>query len=268
MSSNLLFPDLTYRIRKVVFNVYNQLGPIFREATYEKAMIIGLLKEVFQVDDQKSFPMLFKSYKIGYYIVDLLVDNKIILELKAVPILLPVHRAQIISYLKVTDLKLGLLINFGSLKAEIESFPNYNLAQGKKISNKEIELKNDLHFPELTDKVLDALFEVHHVLSPGFRTYIYRRAVRLELGWRRIPFCNIQKIQAKYLNEVVDEREIKLLIIDKKIGLLIVTEDSITELLKHRMWSYLMHFKLELGLVVNFNNMPLEFQFIFRKRQE
>lgn len=268
MGSNLLFPELTYQIRKVVFNIYNQLGPIFREATYEKAMIIGLRKEGFPVDDQKSFPMLFKSYKIGYYIVDLLVDNKIILELKAVPVLLPVHRAQIISYLKVTDIKLGLLINFGSVKADIESFPNYNLTQKKRISNKGIELKDNLHFTELTNKVLDTLFEVHHILGPGFRTYIYRRAVRVELGWRRIPFRNIQKIQAKYLNEVVDEREIKLLVIDNKIGLLIVTEDHITELLKHQMWSYLMHFKLELGLVVNFNNMPLEFQFIFRKRRE
>ena len=56
-------------------------------------MIVGLRKEGFQVDDQEPLSMLFKSYKIGYYIVDLLVDNKIILELKAVPVLLPVHRA-------------------------------------------------------------------------------------------------------------------------------------------------------------------------------
>ena len=265
MKRKLLYSELTYQIRKVIFDVYNRLGPIFKEATYEKAMIIGLCNIRIPVNDQVQFQLFYKSSQVGYYIADLLVDNKIILELKAVPTLLPVHRAQLISYLKVTDKKLGLLINFGDTRAVIETYPNVDLKKEGKGTNGEIKLKENLHFPDLTKNVLNAMFEIHHTLGPGFFPHVYRRSARIEFELREISFEIIKKIQAQYLDEIIDEREIRFLIIDDKLGLEIVTVNQITELQKHQMWSYLINFNLQLGLIVNFNSMPLEFQFIYRK---
>lgn len=92
--------------------VHRSLGPGFLESVYEEALAVELELLGISCERQKPIPVTYKSHPIGEHRLDFLVDSRLIVELKAVEKFLPIHRAQLISYLKAADLPLGLLINF------------------------------------------------------------------------------------------------------------------------------------------------------------
>lgn len=105
--------EISYQIRGAVFDVYNELGPGLMENVYEKAFIIELLNRGLQVENQVPIEVRYKGCDLGLqYRVDLLVSKQVIIELKSVEILLPVHYKQLITYLKLAQKPLGFLINF------------------------------------------------------------------------------------------------------------------------------------------------------------
>lgn len=116
------YHKLTRKIIKGYYEVYNELGTGFLESIYEKAMLM-VLKDDFDLDvvAQKPVKVQFRNRVVGNYQTDLLVQNKVLVELKAVSKLLPGHKAQLINYLKATDIELGLLMNFGD-KPEFKRF--------------------------------------------------------------------------------------------------------------------------------------------------
>ena len=114
-----LFKDLTSRIISGFYKVYNTLGFGFLEKVYENAFKIELEKIGFIVERQKPINVYYNEIPVGEYYADLIVDNKIILELKAVESLIKEHELQLINYLKATEMELGLLLNFGR-KPEIK----------------------------------------------------------------------------------------------------------------------------------------------------
>ena len=105
---------LTRKIIRAYYDVYNELGTGFLESVYEKAMFMVIRDDfVLDVVTQKAILVRFKNIVVGNYQADLLVEDKVIVELKDVYKLLPEHKAQLINYLKATDAELGLLMNFG-----------------------------------------------------------------------------------------------------------------------------------------------------------
>lgn len=107
--------DISYEIRGCIFTVFNKLGPGLLESAYEAALAYELKKKNLQISTQIGLPMIYESIKmdIGYRL-DILVENKVIIEIKSVENLLDVHHKQLITYLKLSGLKLGLLVNFNS----------------------------------------------------------------------------------------------------------------------------------------------------------
>ena len=107
--------EISYQIRGAVFDVYNELGPGLMENVYEKAFIIELLNRGLQVENQVPIEVRYKGCDLGLqYRLDLLVNKQVIIELKSVEILLPVHYKQLITYLKLAQKPLGFLINFNT----------------------------------------------------------------------------------------------------------------------------------------------------------
>lgn len=107
--------DISYKIRGAVFNVYNTLGPGLLESVYEAALKYELQKENIAVENQVAVPVFYDEVKLDLgFRIDLLVDNKVIIEIKSVELLAPVHHKQLLTYLKLTNKKLGLLINFNT----------------------------------------------------------------------------------------------------------------------------------------------------------
>ena len=104
---------LSYTIRGAIFNVYNKLGPGLLESAYEEALRIELEKVGCNVRTQVTLPMVYEGVTIpNAYRVDMLVDDKVIIEIKAATSLPEVFFAQLMTYLKLTGKKLGFLVNF------------------------------------------------------------------------------------------------------------------------------------------------------------
>lgn len=103
---------LTYQIIGAAIEVHRELGPKLLESIYEEALCIELYLRKLSYERQKMIELNYKGHKIGTFFVDIIVENSVIVELKSVANLAPVHEAQLISYLKLAGLRRGLFINF------------------------------------------------------------------------------------------------------------------------------------------------------------
>ena len=108
-----LHKNLSNKIIKAFYNVYNDLGYGFLEKVYENAMLLELRKMSLTCEKQKPIKVNYQNTIVGEYFADIIVDNKIILELKAAENLCLEHELQLINYLKATNIEIGLLLNFG-----------------------------------------------------------------------------------------------------------------------------------------------------------
>lgn len=112
--TEILYKELSFAVVGAAMEVHKTLGPGFLEVVYRKALIYELALRGIKVAEEKPIPVYYKGQHLGDYQIDLLVDDKIILELKAVSTLTKGHEAQAIHYLTATELKLAILLNFGS----------------------------------------------------------------------------------------------------------------------------------------------------------
>ena len=112
-SPNLKYGELTSDILNAFYDVYNKLGYGFLETVYENALAPELRKRGHVVEQQASIVVRYDTVVVGKYFADMLVDQKVILELKTVDRISDGHVAQLINYLKATELDVGLLLNFG-----------------------------------------------------------------------------------------------------------------------------------------------------------
>ena len=111
--TTLLHKTITDAVLKIYFDVYNQLGSGFLEKVYQNAMYFELKNKGFKVEAQKQIKVYFRKQLVGEYYADLIVEDKVIVELKATELLMNVHVAQTLNYLKATEIEVGLLLNFG-----------------------------------------------------------------------------------------------------------------------------------------------------------
>ena len=116
--------DITEKIIGCAYSVARELGFGFLEKVYENAMIIELSEKKLQVENQKSINVFYHGKNVGQYYADLIVENRVIVELKSIKELNSVHKAQLLNYLKATKHRIGLLINFAPEKVEIKRVIN------------------------------------------------------------------------------------------------------------------------------------------------
>jgi GxxExxY protein len=109
--------DITYKVRGCIFNVYNNLGPGLFESVYEAALVYELRKAGLSVQNQVALAVHYDDILLDVgFRIDILVENQILIELKSVEELSKVHFKQVINYLKLSDLQIGLLVNFNTDK--------------------------------------------------------------------------------------------------------------------------------------------------------
>ena len=111
--ANYQHQELTAVVLEVFYDVYNELGHGFLECVYEEAMTLALLEKQVAVERQHALPVWFRRHKIGEFKPDLVIAGIVIVELKAVRELEPFHEAQLLNYLRASDVEVGLLLNFG-----------------------------------------------------------------------------------------------------------------------------------------------------------
>lgn len=121
MNADFKYKDITDKIIKGFYEVYNELGDGFLESVYENALYIVLTDYGLRVGKQKVISVFFRGHIVGDFKADLVVEEKVIVELKAVRTFDYAHEAQLINYLKATEIEVGLLLNFGR-KLEVKRF--------------------------------------------------------------------------------------------------------------------------------------------------
>jgi GxxExxY protein len=113
LPAGLKHSELTEKIIGVFYDVYNELGHGFLESTYAEAMVVALEEAGFVVAREVPVPVWFRGRKVGQYFADLLVGSTVLLELKAGRNLESAHEAQLLHYLRATEIEVGILLNFG-----------------------------------------------------------------------------------------------------------------------------------------------------------
>lgn len=124
LGEEFLYKEEAFRIRGAIFKVYRTMGAGFLEAVYQECLAIELSRQGIAFEALKPLSLSYAGEPLRQtYVADFICHDAIIVELKAVRAIAPEHRAQIINYLRATDMELGLLVNFGSTpRAEIERF--------------------------------------------------------------------------------------------------------------------------------------------------
>jgi GxxExxY protein len=118
MQEELVHFGLTKMILKCCFEVMNTLGTGFLESIYKNSLLIAMIDSGLKVSTDRGFEVIFHGRKVGIFIPDLIVENAVIVELKSCEHLLAEHQTQLINYLAVTNVQVGLLVNFGKRKLE------------------------------------------------------------------------------------------------------------------------------------------------------
>lgn len=118
--AGMLYEELSYEIRAAAFEVSNTLGTGFLEKVYENALVHELQLRGLSCAQQQPIRVLYKQETVGDYVADIIVERKVLLELKVVETITNIHRAQVLNYLKATGLQLGMLLNFHCPKLQIE----------------------------------------------------------------------------------------------------------------------------------------------------
>ena len=125
--------ELTEQVIGACFEVSNELGIGFLESVYEKALLVALRDKGLSAERQVPLKVSFREVIVGEFFADILVENKLIVELKAVKILLPEHAAQVLNYLRASEVHAGLLVNFGQARLEYRRFDNRFISLVKKM---------------------------------------------------------------------------------------------------------------------------------------
>jgi len=116
--------QLSHLIIGIAIDIHKKLGPGFQEKIYEEALLKEIEKTGIGFEKQKVVRVDYDGQSLGHQRIDLLVEGKVILEIKACTKIIPIHRDQLISYLKTADKRLGLILNFGRRKLEIKRVVN------------------------------------------------------------------------------------------------------------------------------------------------
>jgi GxxExxY protein len=114
----MLHEEITQKVLEACFEVANELGAGFLESVYQNALLIAFQEKQLRVAAQRPIDVQFRGQVVGHFCADFLINDRVIVEIKAVNALLPEHQAQVINYLKAAGIEIGLLVNFGKQKLE------------------------------------------------------------------------------------------------------------------------------------------------------
>ena len=117
--------NISYKVRGIIFDIYNKLGPGLYESVYEEILAYELLKANLNFTRQKALPVIWEEIKMDHgFRADIIVENKVIIEIKSVELIANIHYKQLLTYLRLSNLKLGLLINFNAEPVFIKRIVN------------------------------------------------------------------------------------------------------------------------------------------------
>jgi GxxExxY protein len=257
--TKLIHPELSYKVRGVLLAVYNALGPMYQEEYYRDAIVIGLENQRISCEPEKDFEVYYERERVGLYYVDVWVEaGNMLLELKVVPKIEPVHKAQALSYLKVTDADLAVVANFGSSSLDDIRLPNFLRDKQPAFEWQSLPATEGLLYPDLVNHIQRACHCVHYTLGSGFLHQVYRRAVMIELRRSRLSYDYIKQMPVEFAGQFLGYQDVRLILIEDKVLMVVFALRTGAEAMEEQLKAHLRRFGIKLGLIVNFYGTVLE----------
>lgn len=244
--------DLTGQVIAAAITVHREFGPGLDEADYERALHLELLAMGIEHECQVPLPLIYKDAKLDCgYRMDIVVSGGLLLELKAVEKLHPLHEAQLITYLRLAKLKLGLLMNFGSLV--LRDGIVRKASSTSQVSKPRVPGPRKEAMDDLSHEVIDAALEVQHHLGPGVLRSAYETALAHELMLR--GFKVEQKLPANifYRQQLIPSVKELPMIVEESLMIACVCARKVETIHLARLRSLLKAAGVEEGMCINFH---------------
>jgi GxxExxY protein len=258
--AGLINAELSYDIRGACYEVHNALRRFdLSEAGWEKALAIALDGRGISAHRQVELALYYKKWRVGRFFVDVIAEREdtVLLELKKVP-LEPIQRAKVITYLRMTGIKLGLLITFAGERVVIERILN----RVSERSEPPAGMSSPAWLTTLdwrrAEELWQVFCEVRSELGPGLMHMHYRRACQVEMRLRRMPHEKINDVVVQFRGQPIELRRVPLLVVDDRLMVVPLAVLRITPEIEDRYRHYLKFLGLKQGLIVNFRTEALE----------
>lgn len=241
--------------------VHRELGPGLDEPIYQEALSAQLLAAGVAHHPQWPLPLYYKGTHLDCgYRPDIFIPQRLVVELKSVEAIHPIHEAQLLTYLRLTGVELGLLLNFDVpyLKEGIRrrlcsaALDNYSTRRAPTDDVCDLSAED-----ELTHAIIAAAVEVHSVLGPGLLASAYEECLCYELSQRRIRFERRRLLTLEIAGVTLQHRAQLPLLVHGELLVQPLAVDSLTELHSARLLGRLRQAKLPRGLLLNFNTLNL-----------
>lgn len=258
--TDLLHKDLTGRILRVYYDVYNNLSHTYPEYIYEAAMAHDLQKLGIPYRRQPTYEVFYKNHKVGEQRLDIFPAGEVVVELKVAPELTRLHKAQAISYLKVTGKQVGLLCNFGASAPDFQRlFFTERQPQNsdQTIRQALAEFPADYLRPELTYEIIGALYEVHTILGPGFIQRIYANACYHELRLRGLAVQAGHDLQVIYRGVTIGTIKFQHIRVENTVVFPVAIMD-VNDIRLNNLKDWMRVENIPLGILANFYDTSLK----------
>lgn len=252
--AEIIFPLLSYDIQGACFDVHNALRRFdLTEAGWETALAIALNTHGIAVQRQLELALHYKGRRVGRFFVDIIAEreHQVLLELKKVP-LEPIHRAKVITYLRMTGIKLGMLISFAGDRVTFERLPNRVSERHERAADTDLPRCMQATGGQSAEQLWQVFCEVRNELGPGLMHMHYRRACQVEMRLRRMSFDKINEVLVHYRGQPVERHKLPMLVVDQRLLVAPLAVLQITPAIESRYRACLAFLELKQALIVNF----------------
>ena len=260
MSIELLHKEPTEKIIRVYYDVYNRLSRTYPEFIYERAMMVLLERNGVQCSRQDEYEIRYKGQVVGVQRLDLFVTHEVAVELKIGDHIQPIHRSQLVSYMKTVAAQVGMLFSFGGLQPTFARRVLTSQDWNKQIDVKTVVAIDDssLLHAELIYHIIGGLLEVFQALGPGFIHRIYANACYQELKLRSLEVIPLHEFRV-FLDDL-DLGAIKLghLQVENTVLVFPVATANMATIEIDNLKAWMRHLNIPLGIVANFYTIHLQ----------
>jgi GxxExxY protein len=244
--------------------VHRELGPGLDERDYEVALSAELTASGIAHRCQVALPVVYKNVKLDAgYRLDLLIEESLILEVKSVEFVHPIHEAQLLTYLRLAERELGLMLNFDvpvlrqGIHRRVLGFEEEGVDLSPRTAASAQPFKPAREFDELSNRVIGAAIEVHRHLGPGLLRSAYEESLCYELSMRNLTFERRKPVAVRFRElELPKPAEVDV-VVAGQLPLLIASVAEITPLLEARLLGRLKIGGWRRGLLLNFSEKRL-----------
>lgn len=258
----IIHPELSYAVQGMFMRIYNEHGPMLHEEIYE-GLIVHLMQQAgFSCQRQQEFHVLYKDTHIATFRTDVSLPPQLIIEVKVAPRIDPLHVAQTVTYLKVTEADLGIVVNFGGSSLEYERVPNFIRPKQSEVAASPTPHDPRLLYPELTGEIRRCLYQVHGEMGPGFWHRVYRDACKVEFKLSGLSCEHKLWMDIYHDGWHAGRQRCNVLVVDGKVMLTPIAVRAVTEAMRGQFKAHLRRLDLKIGLLANFHGESLEIETI------